>query len=1425
MTPEQVCGSSRYARVICASALLAFVAFIPSTHAQQSYRTQQSNRPSPAFSQPGRQVSPPPAKTRLPHVGRFLGWRAAAKDGPQATRYFHNLEQQSYRIPGASLGLRAAPHPADNSHPMQRTTFAASPAPASLPGISLRASFPAGALPSGVATGDFNGDGKLDWVVSNAGDNSLDLYLGNGDGTARLPIIIPLLGQSPVAVAAADLNGDKKLDLVVAESDSGTIGVLLGNGDGTFQPEIQISLLVAPVGVAVADVNGDGHPDLLVGVDSTDSQLNYFATLLNNGSGHFGSPIFAPNPTPNEFVDGDNFSVADVNGDGIPDVLVAGTNAEGTVVQMFIGKGDGTFTPGQLVDESGGPDRDVTNAVLADVNGDGCPDVVDVDTIALVHIFPGDCKGNFDQTNFQVYGVGDIGFGLAVADVNGDGQPDIIVGGIPGGPGGGFGNETGNTVTVRFGDGKGHFGPAQVYRGDPGMFALTVADLGGTGHPDVITANQNANTTTVYVNNGSGNFGQPQGGYDGFEEGSPTSPTNSPNSRFVVADIDGDGKPDLGLVELGEGFGGDVKLAVMLNQGNGRFSTPILSAALGPNTALSVGDFVFADFRKSGKLDFLTQVFDATSASPPQLLYAQNTGNGQFGAAVSLPFTTQGNFALGAIGVGDFNKDGNLDFAVATSTGPAGNPDQLTVYLGHGDGTFTQSYQVNFGSGLANESPWPQGLWVGDANGDGKPDIYVWVYDNVFGPGAPGGRDLFQLLGNGDGTFQTPRDVLQNLSAMTMADLNHDGRPDVIDIESASTLIAEGEPGTAPPQVNVYLGQANGNLGAPTTYAPYTGIFETFTGNNVTNTGGFLTYFGDFNGDGNPDVAVFQNISLSGGPSYVQFLMGNADGTFTPTYDAFNLGIQELPDVPAPNLLGDGRAAFLQTPNYTSSYQVIPAANAPSFQIQPAETPVLGSSDSLGIALDLPSASDTVVSLSASDPGVQIAPSVTIPAGQLSVQVPFTLGSGVIQNRWFSLTAKAAGDTQIAYDFPGHATASFTQIVAPPPLNTVQPGEPSELWSAGVQSNGDASGTFQTSCQGLPAGMTCQFQFGLDTFTVLGGGFQNVVFQIAASSTTAGGTYKFNIVSTDGETILTAPETLQVVEPPPPMPGASFNPVAVAFPPALVGSTQTQTVILSNNGAGALNVAAITIPSGANAFTQSNTCGTSLAANTTCMITITLNTASTGSPTGSLSVADNASGSPQKVSLSALIGDLALQPGTGAATTMTVPAGTSAVFSLQLVPNILTGTVAMGCTGAIAQGTCTVQPASLSVDGKTPQSFQVTVTSTARTGAGSIPQRYPQSKLPLVLGLALLLLFTAAARANFRGSANGQLTARYSQAAALLLTGALLLASCGGGGTGTGTGPGSGGGNSGTPAGTYAFTVTASSGGGSRSLPITLVVQ
>lgn len=133
-----------------------------------------------------------------------------------------------------------------------------------------------------MATGDFNGDGKTDLVVTTS--SGLIILLGSGDGSFQPKASYPF-ANGPLSFAVGDFNGDGKLDLAVTAFNSGTVSVMFGNGDGTFQAPVSYGTGVNPSAAAVGDFNGDGKLDFAV-VNNGSSSVSIF---LNSGTGAFPS--------------------------------------------------------------------------------------------------------------------------------------------------------------------------------------------------------------------------------------------------------------------------------------------------------------------------------------------------------------------------------------------------------------------------------------------------------------------------------------------------------------------------------------------------------------------------------------------------------------------------------------------------------------------------------------------------------------------------------------------------------------------------------------------------------------------------------------------------------------------------------------------------------------------------------------------------------------------------------------------------------------------------------------------------------------------------------------------------------------------------------------------------------------------------------
>jgi hypothetical protein len=146
--------------------------------------------------------------------------------------------------------------------------------------FQLKGNFGTGNGPDSIATGDFNGDGNTDFVVG-AQDGRLAVILGRGDGSIQSDNLIKVSGEV-AGVAVADFNHDGKPDIAEVNGDgTNTVDVLLGNGNGTFQaPLVFRANSAGSDGLAVGDFNGDGRPDLVV----SNSSGGDVTVLLNDGT-------------------------------------------------------------------------------------------------------------------------------------------------------------------------------------------------------------------------------------------------------------------------------------------------------------------------------------------------------------------------------------------------------------------------------------------------------------------------------------------------------------------------------------------------------------------------------------------------------------------------------------------------------------------------------------------------------------------------------------------------------------------------------------------------------------------------------------------------------------------------------------------------------------------------------------------------------------------------------------------------------------------------------------------------------------------------------------------------------------------------------------------------------------------------------------
>ena len=327
----------------------------------------------------------------------------------------------------------------------------------------------------------------------------------------------------------------------------------------SFGPPNWFDAGVSPVSVAVGDFNGDGKPDLAI------AGGNIVSVLLGNGDGTFQAPIEFPTG-----IGSARIVVGDFNGDGKLDLAVLALG--GTTVSVHLGNGDGTFRAGPSYPAG----VDLMFIAVGDFNRDGKLDLVVANKGTFPNFTDGSVlvlMGNGDGT-FQpavAYGPVVNPYSVAVGDFNGDGNLDLAVPNLGANNGG---------VSVLLGNGDGTFQSAVIYDAGVGCFWVAVGDFNGDGKPDLAVLGP---PDRVLLGNGDGTF---QGAIQ-FDAAAVTP------SSVVVGDFNGDGKLDLAVSNFANGNSPSGTIAVLLGNGDGTFQTAV-TYGLGTNAdpeCVAVGDF------------------------------------------------------------------------------------------------------------------------------------------------------------------------------------------------------------------------------------------------------------------------------------------------------------------------------------------------------------------------------------------------------------------------------------------------------------------------------------------------------------------------------------------------------------------------------------------------------------------------------------------------------------------------------------------------------------------------------------------------------------------------------------------------------------------------------------------------------------------
>lgn len=668
-------------------------------------------------------------------------------------------------------------------------------------------------------------------VPVNSGDNQIQTIGQNLIDPLTISVVDRFENPvSGVSILFEKTAGDLKFlaNKIQVSDDTGLVNMNVMQG----YTDVRSYVIAKPLDVTLADVNGTGRVS-----------YTYQALSSNSNSGKLDL-FFATGSGPEDSI------AADLDGDGVQDLIVLNKGENSVTTMMGIGNGLFNSLP-RILNVCVSP----TSILVDNFDADPSLDLLlSCSSNQEITFLSGNGNGSFgNPTRFPV--TVDEAFPVFVtsADFNADGHQDFVVtaagsdklgvrfgasdgtfsvptlldvGSSPSrisigdfdkanGPDIAVINSSDNTFSVLLNNGSGVFSPQEVYNTEAGPSDILTVDINGDTYLDIVVANSLGHTLGVYLNDLSGDF--PINGV--------TTSTDLGPIAIDSGDFNGDNIADVAVVNINAG-----NAQLMYGLGTGGFS---------PQTPFSTGivpiDVTIADFNNDGENDI---VIVANGDSEIQVI---PVSNGKIG------FVTDVDRGPVKSVSGDVNGDGFADKLILSSI-----DNSINVLTGYGNGLFVDSGQ----SILAAADP--KDLKLVDLNQDGELDI-IMTFGTV-------GLRVYE--GQGGGTFSSPQNYLtaNQPTEVATGDFNADG---FLDVAVACSGVS---------QISVFLGTSSGALGPRQDYS---------SGAQPVSLAA-----ADINGDGHVDLAVGQVSELDGS---LGVMLSNGDGSFgAPTHYNADPGVVKV---------------------------------------------------------------------------------------------------------------------------------------------------------------------------------------------------------------------------------------------------------------------------------------------------------------------------------------------------------------------------------------------------------------------------------------------------------------------------------------------------------------------------------------------------